>query len=161
MLEQTIKTLIIGVGNRYRHDDAVGLIIASRLCAKLSDDCEIIAHSGEGAALMEMLKDKNSVIIIDAVSSGATVGTIHRLNANAQKIPTNFFNYSTHAFSLAEAIEMARVLHQLPERLLIYGIEGENFTMGEGLSSAVERAAREVESEILRLAQQAQLIKSV
>ena len=151
---QTTKILIIGIGNPYRHDDAVGLTIAarlreSRLRSQASTAFTVIEHSGEGASLIDVWKGASTVIIIDAVCSGAAVGTIHRFEASEQKIPVDFFNYSTHAFSLAEAIEMARVLNQLPERVIVYGIEGEDFTLGVGLSAAVEKTAPEIAIMVL------------
>jgi hypothetical protein len=43
-----------------------------------------------------------------------------------------------------EAIELARALGQLPPRLIVYGVEGADFTAGEGLSLDVEKAAQAV-----------------
>lgn len=83
--------LIIGIGNAYRGDDAVGLHVAQCLKKQAHDHVHVIEESGEGASLMECWKDANSVILIDAVSSGAKPGTIHRLDAHTQPIPTNFF----------------------------------------------------------------------
>ena len=60
-----------------------------------------------------------------------------------EEIPRSFFHYSTHAFSVAEAIEMARALGQLPRRLVVYGIEGKNFESGISLSPEIETAAEE------------------
>ena len=51
---------------------------------------------------------------------------------------------SSHAMSIAEAVEMARVLGQLPRCLRIIGITGDDFDSGEGLSPLVERAAAQV-----------------
>jgi hydrogenase maturation protease len=141
--------LIIGIGNEYRSDDAVGLLVARRLKKLVSDDVTVIEQSGEGAALMEAWKEADAVILIDAVQSGAEAGTIHRLDAQAQQIPQRFFRYSTHAFSVAEAIELARALNQLPPRLLLYGIEGENFAAGTELSTEIMNAAEEVARRIL------------
>lgn len=149
MPSQTRKTLIIGIGNPFRRDDAVGLVVASRLRSQVNDSLMVIEQSGEGASLMEAWKDTDRVMIIDAVRSGAAAGTLHRFDAREQSAPVNFFNYSTHAFSLAEAIEMARILNRLPEHLTVYGIEGEDFTTGTGLTPAVEQAACEVEVKIL------------
>ncbi len=139
--------IVIGVGNAYRSDDAVGPIIIERLKAMQESHHQalvgvaLLEQSGEGAALMEAWRGAEAVILVDAVSSGAEPGTIHRLDAAEQKIPTDFFSYSTHAFSVAEAIEMARVLHQLPPRLIVYGIEGKTFGYGLELSPEVEQAA--------------------
>ena len=67
-----------------------------------------------------------------------------------ESIPAKFFNYSTHAFSVAEAVELARTLNQLPSHLIIYGIAGENFSVGVGLLTAVREAANKVVERINR-----------
>ncbi len=144
------KVLIIGVGSEYRHDDAVGLIVARHLRERNLDSVEIVEMSGEGTALMEAWKGAERVILIDAVQSGAQPGTIYRFEAHQQPVPTELFRYSTHSFGVAEAIELARALGQLPQELIVYGIEGENFEAGVGLSPEVERAVHHVASAILQ-----------
>jgi hydrogenase maturation protease len=64
-------------------------------------------------------------------------------------MPAGSLRYSTHAFGVAEAVEMDRALGGLPRRLTIYGIEGANFAAGEELTAEVESAARHVSSLIL------------
>jgi len=141
--------LVIGIGNQYRRDDAVGVIVARALRDQNLDDIEVLEMSGEGAALIEAFQNAERVIVIDAVCSGATPGTIVRFEAHRQRIPTEFFRYSTHNFGLAEAIELARSLGKLPKELIVYGIEGRDFTVGEGLSPEVARATPEVLERIL------------
>jgi hydrogenase maturation protease len=149
--------LVIGVGNALRGDDAVGLVVLERLRAALPA-VPMREESGEGAALMEAWAAAQQVFIIDATASGAAPGTIHRLDAQAQPIPAEFFHYSTHDFGVAEAIEMARVLGRLPASLVIYGIEGSSFNFGAELTPAVARAVPEVvqrlQQEIARLPRQ-------
>ncbi len=139
----------IAVGNRFRHDDGVGWEIVRRLQSKRIPNAEIIEASGEGAALMEFLNGRQYVFIFDAVCSGARTGTIFRFEAHSQSLPSKFFNYSTHAFSVAEAIEMARAMNLLPEYLMVYGIEGKNFEAGAGLSQEVEQAVEKIVSKVL------------
>jgi hydrogenase maturation protease len=141
--------LIIGLGNQYRRDDAVGLVVARRLKKAAPEHVCVLEETGEGAALMESWKDADAVILIDAVRSGARPGTLHRLDAHTQPIPTGFFHYSTHAFGAAEAIELARALGQLPPHLIVYGIEGKTFEAGLGLSPEIEKAAQEVVERVL------------
>jgi len=148
--------LLIGIGNEYRRDDGVGLFIARAVSARKLANVEIIEASGEGAGLIEAWRDQEEVIVVDAVASGAAPGTLHRFvvssfrraeqggTTNAQEIPARFFNYSSHAFGLAEAIAMARALKLLLPRLVVYGIEGADFGAGVGLSPAVEQAARQL-----------------
>jgi hydrogenase maturation protease len=120
------------------------LIVARRLKGRLADSFTVLEQSGDGAALMEVLRGAETVIIIDAVMSGAAPGTIHRFEASAQPLPKDAFRCSTHAFGVAEAIELSRALSELPQSLVVYGIEGKNFAAGVGLSSEVEKAVGEV-----------------
>jgi len=136
--------LIIGIGNLYRSDDAVGLCVAQHLKGQAFDCVNVIEESGDGATLMESWENANTVILVDAVYSGGNFGTIYRFDAHKQAIPSRFFHYSTHAFGVAEAIELARALKQLPQNLIVYGIEGKCFKAGVGLSWEVEKAVEEV-----------------
>ena len=146
------QTLVIGLGNDFRRDDGAGRVAARMIASAQVDGVRVIEASGEGAALMDAWRDAESVVLIDAVHSGAAPGTIHRLDARAQPIPSNFFHYSTHAFSVAEAVELARALDQLPPRLIVFGIEGKDFSSGEDLSpevaAAVEEVVRQVKGEL-------------
>lgn len=146
------QTLVIGLGNDFRRDDGAGRVAARMIATAQADGVRVIEASGEGAALMDAWRDAESVVLIDAVHSGAALGTIHRLDARSQPIPSNFFHYSTHAFSVAEAVELARALDQLPPRLIVFGIEGKDFSSGEDLSpevaAAVEEVVRRVKGEL-------------
>jgi hydrogenase maturation protease len=113
------QILVIGLGNDYRGDDAVGRVVARRLKTIEGDNVRVVEESGEGAALIEAWKGADFVVLIDAVHSGGAPGTIHRFDADAQPIPSRFFHYSTHAFSVAEAVELARALGQLPAKLIV------------------------------------------
>jgi hydrogenase maturation protease len=143
--------VVIGVGNEYRSDDRAGIAVARRLRALFPADVTILEESGEGTALMETWQGAAWVTLVDAVRSGASPGTIHRLDARAAPLPMGFFHYSTHAFSVAEAVELARSLDQLPAHLVVYGIEGANFAAGTELSPAIEQA---VEVVVERLAEE-------
>ena len=148
------RRLVIGVGNVFRCDDAVGIVIARRFREKCVDVC-VAEASGEGASLMAIWRADDDVVIVDAVRSGAKPGVIHRLDAHAEPIPSAFFNYSTHAFSVAEAIEMARALETLPRTLVVYGVEGARFEAGDAMSDAVAGAVDEV---VGRVAAELQLV---
>ncbi len=105
--ENEQKILIIGIGNEFRNDDGIGLYIVRRLRKLNFQNVTILEKSGEGTELMEAWQNNSRVFLFDAVRSGAKPGTIFRLTAHEEKIPQKFFNYSTHDFSLAEAVELA------------------------------------------------------
>jgi hydrogenase maturation protease len=141
--------LIIGVGNCFRRDDGVGLVIAQRLGGREGIRATVRQESGEGTALLEAWCGADRVILLDAVSSDAEAGTVMRLDAAAQAIPARLFHCSSHAFGIAEAIALGRVLGRLPPRLIVYGVEGANFEAGVGLSPPVERAVTLVVQAVL------------
>ena len=135
-------TLVIGIGNEYRGDDGVGRVLARRLVSAELPNVEIVESSGESLSLMELWSDASRVILIDAIQSGSTPGTIQRFDAGAKPLPTEFVQQcSTHALSLAEAVELARSLGQLPPEVVIYGIEGLSFKHGNNLTPTVADAA--------------------
>ena len=140
--------LIIGIGNEYRSDDGVGLVVARELQAKQLPHTLVAECSGDGTELMEMWKIAATVILIDAVSSETKPGTIYQLDALTQPIPASFSFPSTHAFGVAGALGLARALDQLPPCVKIYAIEGKNFTAGSGLSPKVKEAVREVVEQL-------------
>jgi hydrogenase maturation protease len=140
--------LVIGIGNAYRHDDAAGLMVARHLKEQSLISCDVREQIGEGAGLLELWKGAERVVVIDAVKSGAVPGTIHCFDANQNPLPASIFRDSTHAFGLVEAIELSRALKQLPPNLVVYGIEGENFEAGTGVSPTVLEAVNELAEKL-------------
>jgi hydrogenase maturation protease len=131
------QTLLIGVGNEFRNDDALGILVAREIRRRNVPGVQIVERSGEGTALMDAWAGAELVIVVDSIFSGKTPGVIHRLDAARDEIPRGFFHYSSHAFGVAEAVGMARELNVLPARVIIYGIEGKEFGEGIGLSDQV------------------------
>ena len=129
--------LVIGIGNAFRQDDGVGLLLAERLGALQLPDVEVITHHGEGTGLMSLWNGREIVVAIDAVSSGQPAGTLFVIDATNESIPSEWHLFSSHAFGLGEAVKMARSLGELPKRLWIVGIEGKDFKPGQGLSPEV------------------------
>jgi len=139
------STLVVGLGNNYRKDDGVGLYVAEKIRSMNLDNIEVADNIGESTSLIKVWSNAGKVFVVDAVISTEREGTTHRFDALKEKIPGEIFNsYSTHSFSLLESIELAKTLGELPDSLIIYGIEGKDFSSGIGLSSKVIKAADEV-----------------
>lgn len=139
-----MKTMVIGVGNEYRGDDGAGRRVARALAALDLPGIEVRESSGESLSLMELWDGADKLFLVDAVQAGAEPGTVHRFEAGAEPLPAEFVQQcSTHALSLAEAVEMARSLDRLPPAVVVYGIEGLSFEHGNQLTPTVARAADE------------------
>jgi len=147
------KVLMIGVGNEYRGDDGAGLAVARQLRKEAPPEINVVEETGEGTALVEAWKGADFVIVVDAIQSGASPGTIRRFDTEKEKFPTEVFSHSTHAFGISGAIELARTLKELPSHLIVYGIEGQNFAASEKLSPPVEKAVAACAALVLAEAQ--------
>ncbi|MGD0166677.1 MAG: hydrogenase maturation protease [Gaiellaceae bacterium] len=142
------QILVVGTGNSWRGDDAVGLEVASALRGRLPDTVRVLATEAEQSSLLDEWEGCDAVIIVDAAHSGAPAGTIYRVDLNTEVVPHAVLQGSTHHFSLGDTIELARALRRLPVNALFFGIEGESFAPGEPLSPAVAAAVPAIVEEI-------------
>jgi hydrogenase maturation protease len=152
---QAHNTIFMGVGNPLRSDDGAGRFVVQRLRSQIPRGVKVLEETGDSTELLEAWKEADLVFLVDAVQSGAPPGTILRLDAQAEKLPKWFSRSSTHSFGVAEAIELARTMGELPEQLIVYGIEGLDFSAGTELSpdvaEALPVAANLILQEILHL----------
>lgn len=135
---------VIGLGNEYRNDDGVGPLIARKL-SKVSEGLfSVLELSGEGTQLMEGWEGADAVFLVDATSAGRKTGHVCRIDAWNAKLEPSAFRHSTHAFGIAESIELAKVIGGLPKTCVVFGIEGEDFGSGTNISHPVMQAADKV-----------------
>ena len=140
--------VVIGVGNPDRGDDAVGLTVARRIKDAAPPGVTVTELQGDQLSLLDSWDGASDVYVVDATRSGAEPGTVCRFDSSIP-LGGRFQHRGTHTFSLADVIELARVLHRLPVRLTGYGIEGAAFDVGAPLSSYADAAARAAAKEIL------------
>lgn len=144
--------LVIGIGNSYRSDDGVGPAVLALLRTMNLPGVRLLECDGDCSALLEAWQGSDAVFLIDAVSSNAPPGTLYRFDLLTQVLPRDVSFQSTHAFGVAEALALGRVLNQLPARLTLYAIEGKCFATGTDLSdevaSAVQQVVRQLERDL-------------
>ena len=140
---------VIGVGNAMRGDDAVGLMVAQRMRKEPIPHVTVLEAHGDGTSLLQDWQDAHTVILIDAVHAEALPGTVYRLEPLQQPLPRQLFSCSTHAFGVAEAVALAQALQQLPAHLVVYGVTGKTFRVGDGLSAEVAQAVPRVVACVL------------
>ena len=139
--------IIIGIGNMYRGDDAIGLLAADEL---INSGINVIKASGDATELMETWEGYDKAILIDACPYMEQTGKIHRVNINEdENILMDSIRTSSHNFGITEAIEFSKLLGSLPEEVIIYAIEGERFEQGDEISDQVRSAITAVTEQII------------
>jgi hydrogenase maturation protease len=141
-----VKTLILGCGNLDRADDGAGLLVARKLRELGLNARE---RCGDMLSLLYDWAGYDEVIIVDAIVSGASAGAVVVFDPRTAERPRVQFRGSTHEFGLAEVIELARSIAQLPPKLTIYGIEADNCDPGGPVSNEVSQAIERVAKDIL------------
>jgi hydrogenase maturation protease len=101
---------------------------------------DAVESNGDAVALVSTWEGADLAVLVDAVVSGGKPGTIYRFDG-AHRLPARFFRAaSSHVLGLAEALELARALDRLPERIMVVGIEAGDVSLGQGLSDAAAAA---------------------
>jgi hydrogenase maturation protease len=138
------RVLVAAVGNPNRGDDGVGLLVAQKLSGRLPGEARLVVRSGDMMSLIEDWAGIDAAILVDAAAPNGSPGRVHRIDLAEEKLPPELSFSSSHAFGIAEAIELARVLDLAPKQIVVYAIEGACFDAGAPLTPAVLSAAIEV-----------------
>ena len=127
-----VPSLIIGVGNAQRGDDAAGLALVAALDGCVSIDT--VLCQGDMTQLFDLWQGHASVLVADMIQlPGARVGAIHRFDVSQHGLPYAA-SHSSHGLGIAQAVEMARALDVLPSQIEIVGIVGGDTSLGAPLS---------------------------
>jgi hydrogenase maturation protease len=144
--------VLIGIGNSYRRDDGIGPAIAAAISEHDLPGVTVLTSDGEPSRLLDAWSGARLAVVVDAVRGGSGVpGTIHRRSLLDGQAQAQGGLASTHGFGLEEAVELARAMERMPERLVVFAVEAADTGHGPGLSEAV--AARLPELTRLVLAE--------
>lgn len=121
-----MKTLVIGMGNTIRGDDAAGILAVRALQTEMAADgrrhVDFIEFEESNINLLELFHDYDKVVVVDTVASGTGAGGELRKLSRAD-LAVNGGAYSTHQFGLPRVLALADELdYHLPEDISLYTI---------------------------------------
>jgi hydrogenase maturation protease len=145
--------VVVGIGNAERGDDGVGLEVA-RLVDQLHLADVHVTQVREPVQLLDELLAADIVVVVDALSSGAPVGTIAVRKVDDRPLPEWSGAGGTHAVGLGAVVELARALGRLPNRVVVVGVEGADFDTGADLSTRVRHAVQDAVDTVVALVQE-------
>jgi hydrogenase maturation protease len=100
----------------------------------------VLDCADEPTRLLDLWGGLDTVVVVDAVRSGAAPGTRHRVDAGDGPLPRELSLASTHALGMADALELSRTLGRAPGRVVVLGLEGAAFGVGDEMTPAVADA---------------------
>ena len=131
---------IIGIGNVFRGDDAVGLHLIRHLKPRLDPAVTVAALHDTVAPLLDYLAPGRHLLLMDAVRGLSSPGSIYEIDLLAlprEKLPPIASN---HLIDLPTIIGLAEAVGQLPASLTLFGIEAACVDRGAPLSAPVLQA---------------------
>ena len=148
-MPDSLRRLVLCVGNPDRGDDGVGRLVARLLRGRLPEDVVVAECHGGAAEVLDWIAGVDFAILVDAAVSGMPAGTVHRVDCAAGEAVPTAHVASSHGLGVAEAIALARTLGCLPRVCLIYAVDAKRVAPGDQLSPEVAHAAREVAERVL------------
>lgn len=163
----SIDVVVAGIGSPDRHDDAVGAVVSEHVArlagvrdiGPIADPLELLGR-WDGAAL---------AVVVDAVRSGGEPGAVRIAElagatgsgttpparsvvaTGMRRRPAGSHATSSHGIDLVGVLRLARAVDRAPERVVLVGVEGADFSPGTGLTREVAAAVPAAIGAVVRM----------
>jgi len=140
-------TVVIGLGNRFRHDDGIGPVIAELVGThRMPGVTAVCVGDTDPTRLMEAWAGAGLAVVVDAARCRPPhPGRIHRLLPGSAVTGTA----STHHFSVPDTLRLSAALGTSPGRLVVLAVEAGDLSPGIGLSPRVAEAVPRLLARVL------------
>lgn len=145
---------VVGVGSPHGAD-RYGWQVVDRLAEEIGPESpgsagvRLVTSDRPGLALLDLIRDARTAIIVDAVAGGEQ-GRVVCLDKH--QLLVECANLSTHAFGVAEALALGQVADVLPIDILLVGLEtGEQPLAYTPPEEAIETAVAIIQKKVLHL----------
>ena len=117
-----MNILVLGLGNILLGDEGVGVRVVEALDAGyvLQPAVDLVDGGTSGMDMLDIVAERDHVIVADAVSTGAAPGTVVRLTGRA--VPAFFRNrISPHQLGLSDLLAALTLMDRSPKDLTLIG----------------------------------------
>ena len=152
------ELLVLGIGSPFG-DDRLGWDVISllqqrpRLLPYMPNTLSLQCCDRPGLRLLELIRNAKQVFLVDALKTNTTPGKVHRLCND--EITAQCNSLSSHEIGVAQALQLGKVLQQLPSEISLFAIaiKGDNLTFecSVTIDHAIKQLADQLEVEILNL----------
>ena len=146
-----MNVLVLGIGNVLLMDEGVGVRAVEEIDRRfrLPESVETLDGGTSGIDLLPYIRNRDYLIIIDAVKSGHPPGTVVRVEG--EDVPARFrTRISPHQLGLSDLLAAARLTDDLPKRMVLFGVEPKRLEMALGLSDDVKAGLEKLIDAVIR-----------
>jgi hydrogenase maturation protease len=142
MTGRIVDAVVIGLGNRYRGDDGVGVAAAAELNRLALPGVRVVTDIVDPMGLLEAWSGATLAVLIDgAVGTPPTPGRVRRCGLSDVATCDGL---SSHGVDLVRTHALGEALGRIPAELVLFTVEVADTGHGAGLTPRVERAVPEV-----------------
>lgn len=134
---EMVSTLVLGLGNTIMSDDGVGPHVIELLRKeRLPDHVSLMDGGTLGLDLLPYLEGIRRLVIVDAVETGQPAGTVIQLVGDQVPIALET-KLSPHQMGMKDLLAVARLMGQMPDEIILIGIQPGCLEMGTELTLPV------------------------
>ncbi|MCV7204279.1 peptidase M52 [Mycolicibacterium peregrinum] len=140
------RRIVIGIGNSFRRDDGVGMVVADEVARRNLPGVCVLAAIAEPVAMLDTWGGAELAVVVDAATgAGSTPGRVQRWTPGGD-VPVVL---SSHALGLAQTYALGRALGRIPDELVVLTVDVADTGNGVGLTPAVAAAVPAVVQAVL------------
>lgn len=133
-----MNVLVLGVGNILLSDEGVGVRVVEALAERfvLPDGVDVVDGGTSGMDMLDIIGDRDHLILVDAVRSAGGPGSVIRLSGD--EVPAFFrTKISPHQLGISDLLAALRLLEREPKGITLIGIEPQDLRTALELSPTI------------------------
>jgi hydrogenase maturation protease len=146
----TAEVLVLGLGNCLIEDEGVGIAAIEYLQNHYDfpDEIELLDGGTSGMGLLDDLRSREHVIVLDAVRTGHPPGELVVLKH--EQVPAFFRSkVSPHQLALSDVLAVLTLTDEQPRKLSVIGVEPVSLKTRIGLSDPVKQQLKPMVAELI------------
>ncbi|HWP97745.1 MAG TPA: HyaD/HybD family hydrogenase maturation endopeptidase [Syntrophomonadaceae bacterium] len=145
------KPVILGLGNPLFQDEGLGIHVIHQLLKEdIAQQAELVDGGTDALALLGVVEEAETLIIIDAINSGHDPGTLQVLKG--EEIPLLLSSkISPHQIGFQEVLALANLRGKSPSRIILIGVQPESLDWGTELTPRVAQTIPRIRNMIHEL----------
>jgi hydrogenase maturation protease len=129
---------VLGIGNLLLQDEGVGVHLVQKLAGVVKDANVQIIDAGTYPDFPSLIDDNlDKLIIVDAVKTGDTPGTIYRFSSDDVDIKAAL-PVSVHDIGVLDSLKTMALFNKRPKSTVIIGVEPRTIDFGLELSPEIK-----------------------